>query len=63
MEQLGCLSTISVLELRDNKIQAVPEEIAVLSTLTRLDLTNNDIKRWETNKNMSVTTMRACFPQ
>ncbi|XP_029285687.1 leucine-rich repeat-containing protein 40 [Cottoperca gobio] len=43
VEQLSYLTVISVLELRDNKIQTLPEQITLLSTLTRLDLTNNDI--------------------
>ncbi|XP_030289354.1 leucine-rich repeat-containing protein 40 [Sparus aurata] len=42
-EQMACLTSIALLELRDNKIKIIPEEIASLSTLTRLDLTNNDI--------------------
>ncbi|KAM9385341.1 leucine-rich repeat-containing protein 40 [Pholidichthys leucotaenia] len=42
-EQLSCLKTISLLELRDNKITMLPENITLLSTLARLDLTNNDI--------------------
>ncbi|KAL7396758.1 hypothetical protein ABVT39_011295 [Epinephelus coioides] len=42
-ENLACLTAISFLELRDNKIQTLPEQITLLSTLTRLDLTNNDI--------------------
>uniref|UniRef100_A0A7N8WW83 Leucine-rich repeat protein SHOC-2 n=1 Tax=Mastacembelus armatus TaxID=205130 RepID=A0A7N8WW83_9TELE len=42
-EQLACLKTISLLELRDNKIKTLPEQITLLTTLTRLDLTNNEI--------------------
>ncbi|XP_059922598.1 leucine-rich repeat-containing protein 40 [Gadus macrocephalus] len=42
-EQLASLAAISLLELRDNKIQSVPEEVTLLATLTRLDLTNNDV--------------------
>ncbi|XP_070765139.1 leucine-rich repeat-containing protein 40 [Enoplosus armatus] len=42
-EQLACLTTMSLLELRDNKIKTLPEQITLLRTLTRLDLTNNDI--------------------
>ncbi|KAE8299657.1 Leucine-rich repeat-containing protein 40 [Larimichthys crocea] len=42
-EQLACLTAISLLELRDNKIKSLPEQITLLSTLARLDLTNNDI--------------------
>ncbi|XP_038572825.1 leucine-rich repeat-containing protein 40-like isoform X3 [Micropterus salmoides] len=42
-EQLAVLTTLSLLELRDNKIKTIPEQISFLSTLTRLDLTNNDI--------------------
>ncbi|KAG7243788.1 hypothetical protein INR49_008312 [Caranx melampygus] len=42
-EQLSCLAAISLLELRDNKIKSLPEQITLLNTLTRLDLTNNDI--------------------
>lgn len=44
-EQLSSLTAISVLELRDNKIQSLPEQVTLLGTLTRLDLTNNDISR------------------
>ncbi|XP_070816381.1 leucine-rich repeat-containing protein 40 [Chaetodon trifascialis] len=43
MEQLACLTSISLLELRDNKIKTLPEQITLLNTLTRLDLTNNDV--------------------
>ncbi|XP_023194680.1 leucine-rich repeat-containing protein 40 isoform X3 [Xiphophorus maculatus] len=42
-EQLSCLSAVTLLELRDNKIRNLPEELTLLLTLTRLDLTNNDI--------------------
>lgn len=41
-EQLCSLELLSCLELRGNKITALPEE-ALPSTLTRLDLSNNDI--------------------
>ncbi|NXQ73129.1 LRC40 protein, partial [Quiscalus mexicanus] len=44
-ENLKQLSSLCVLELRDNKIKAVPEEITVLQKLERLDLANNDISR------------------
>lgn len=44
-DQLSCLTAISVLELRDNKIKIVPEQMSLLGTLTRLDLANNDISR------------------
>uniref|UniRef100_A0A8C6PPL9 Leucine-rich repeat protein SHOC-2 n=1 Tax=Nothobranchius furzeri TaxID=105023 RepID=A0A8C6PPL9_NOTFU len=43
-EQLASFTSISHLELRDNKIRTLPEQIPVLPELTRLDLTNNDIK-------------------
>ncbi|XP_074523998.1 leucine-rich repeat-containing protein 40 [Halichoeres trimaculatus] len=42
-EQLACLTAISLLELRDNKIKSLPEQITLMNTLTRLDLTNNDV--------------------
>uniref|UniRef100_A0A8C3TTG7 Leucine-rich repeat-containing protein 40 n=1 Tax=Catharus ustulatus TaxID=91951 RepID=A0A8C3TTG7_CATUS len=42
-ENLKQLSSLCVLELRDNKIKAVPEEITLLQKLERLDLANNDI--------------------
>ncbi|NXD02540.1 LRC40 protein, partial [Certhia familiaris] len=45
-ENLKQLSSLCVLELRDNKIKAVPEEITVLQKLERLDLANNDIMTW-----------------
>lgn len=44
-EQLSSLTSISVLELRDNRIKVLPEEMTLLGTLTRLDLSNNDISR------------------
>ncbi|KAM9379426.1 leucine-rich repeat-containing protein 40 [Phaethornis superciliosus] len=44
-ENLKHLNSLSVLELRDNKIKSVPDEIAVLEKLERLDLANNDISR------------------
>ncbi|MEE6494810.1 hypothetical protein FKM82_001872 [Ascaphus truei] len=42
-QHLKHLSSISVLELRDNKLKSLPDEIALLQGLERLDLTNNDI--------------------
>uniref|UniRef100_A0A1A8S588 Leucine-rich repeat protein SHOC-2 n=1 Tax=Nothobranchius rachovii TaxID=451742 RepID=A0A1A8S588_9TELE len=42
-EQLASFTSISHLELRDNKIKTLPEQVPVLPELTRLDLTNNDI--------------------
>lgn len=44
-EHLKHLSTLSVLELRDNKVKTLPEEIELLQGLERLDLVNNDISR------------------
>ncbi|NXT53308.1 LRC40 protein, partial [Pluvianellus socialis] len=44
-ENLKHLNSLSVLELRDNKIKSVPDEIALLEKLERLDLANNDISR------------------
>ncbi|KFV74383.1 Leucine-rich repeat-containing protein 40, partial [Struthio camelus australis] len=44
-ENLKHLNSLSVLELRDNKIKSVPDEITVLQKLERLDLANNDISR------------------
>ncbi|NXM35343.1 LRC40 protein, partial [Oxyruncus cristatus] len=44
-ENLKHLNSLSVLELRDNKIKSVPEEITLLQKLERLDLANNDISR------------------
>nr|XP_029488557.1 leucine-rich repeat-containing protein 40 isoform X2 [Oncorhynchus nerka] len=42
-EHLKHLNTLSVLELRDNKVKTLPEEIKLLQGLERLDLVNNDI--------------------
>uniref|UniRef100_H0VEU7 Leucine-rich repeat-containing protein 40 n=1 Tax=Cavia porcellus TaxID=10141 RepID=H0VEU7_CAVPO len=42
-EHLKHLSSILVLDLRDNKLKSVPDEIALLQSLERLDLSNNDI--------------------
>lgn len=37
---------LKVLDLRDNKIESLPEEIAMLQRLIRLDLTNNELSRY-----------------
>ncbi|XP_040851599.1 leucine-rich repeat-containing protein 40-like [Ochotona curzoniae] len=42
-EHLKHLNSILVLELRDNKLKSVPDEISLLQSLERLDLSNNDI--------------------
>lgn len=42
-EFLKSIPSISVLDVRDNKISSLPEEITVLQNLQRLDLTNNDL--------------------
>lgn len=42
-EYLKHLSALSVLELRDNKLKALPEEVTLLEGLERLDLANNDL--------------------
>ncbi|NXN11929.1 LRC40 protein, partial [Indicator maculatus] len=44
-ENLKHLNSLSVLELRDNKIKSIPDEITLLQRLERLDLANNDISR------------------
>ncbi|XP_044260698.1 leucine-rich repeat-containing protein 40-like isoform X2 [Tribolium madens] len=36
-------SNLKILDLRDNKIEQIPNEIAMLQHLIRLDLTNNDL--------------------
>ncbi|XP_036898449.1 leucine-rich repeat-containing protein 40 isoform X4 [Sturnira hondurensis] len=42
-EHLKHLNSILVLDLRDNKLKSVPNEITLLQSLERLDLSNNDI--------------------
>ncbi|KAF7253725.1 Leucine-rich repeat-containing protein 40 [Varanus komodoensis] len=42
-EHLKHLSSLCVLELRDNKLKCLPDEITLLQGLERLDLSNNDI--------------------
>ncbi|XP_054994659.1 leucine-rich repeat-containing protein 40 [Sorex araneus] len=42
-EHLKHLNSILVLDLRDNKLKSLPDEIALLQSLERLDLSNNDI--------------------
>ncbi len=39
------LPSISVLDIRDNKISTIPDEIVLLQALERLDLTNNNVSR------------------
>ncbi|GAB1288273.1 Leucine-rich repeat-containing protein 40 [Apodemus speciosus] len=42
-EHLQHLQAILVLDLKGNKLRSVPEEMALLQSLERLDLSNNDI--------------------
>ncbi|XP_060062385.1 leucine-rich repeat-containing protein 40 isoform X2 [Erinaceus europaeus] len=42
-EHLKHLNSILVLDLRDNKLKSLPDEITLLQSLERLDLSNNDI--------------------
>jgi Leucine-rich repeat (LRR) protein len=42
-EHLQHLESVTVLDIRDNKISVLPDEITNLSGLQRLDLTNNDL--------------------
>lgn len=42
-EQLGHLKGVSVLDLRDNQINDIPDEITLLQGLERLDMTNNNL--------------------
>ena len=42
-EQVENIPNVKILDLRDNKIAAVPDEIVNLQSLERLDLTNNDL--------------------
>jgi Leucine-rich repeat (LRR) protein len=37
------LESLSVLDIRDNKVAEIPKEINLLTGLQRLDLTNNDL--------------------
>ncbi|OBS58546.1 hypothetical protein A6R68_10329, partial [Neotoma lepida] len=46
VEHLQHLQAILVLDLRGNKLRFVPEEMALLQSLERLDLSNNDISRY-----------------
>ncbi|XP_064624717.1 leucine-rich repeat-containing protein 40-like [Lineus longissimus] len=43
VDNLQCLSALSVLDIRDNKVAELPDEITLLEQLQRLDLTNNDL--------------------
>lgn len=42
-EQLVYLTTLSVLDLRDNQLDNLPDQITLLQALERLDITNNNI--------------------
>ena len=42
-EQLNSLVNIKVLDLRDNKLEALPDHITFLQALERLDITNNNL--------------------
>ncbi|KAM4871919.1 leucine-rich repeat-containing protein 40 [Thomomys bottae] len=42
-DHLKHLNSILVLDLKDNKLKSVPDEIILLQSLERLDLSNNDI--------------------
>lgn len=40
------LPQLKILDLRDNKIEKLPDDIAYLQSLIRLDLSNNSINRY-----------------
>ena len=42
-EEIVCLSSVMILDLRDNKIARLPKEITTMSVLERLDLSNNNL--------------------
>ncbi|XP_042212367.1 leucine-rich repeat-containing protein 40-like isoform X2 [Homarus americanus] len=42
-DQLSYLTTVNVLDLRDNQIDDLPDEITLLQGLERLDITNNNL--------------------
>jgi Leucine-rich repeat (LRR) protein len=44
-EVLNNLPQLSLLDLRDNRVEQLPEEIGLLQALERLDLTNNSLSR------------------
>lgn len=44
-QHLTHLTSLCILELRDNKLKSLPDEITVLKGLERLDLSNNDLGR------------------
>lgn len=41
--QLQYLASLSVLDVRDNKITVIPDDITTLTELERLDITNNNV--------------------
>jgi hypothetical protein len=43
---LNNLPQLSLLDLRDNRIEQLPDEIGLLQALERLDLTNNTLSRY-----------------
>jgi len=42
-DALTSLVSLSVLDIRDNKLDKLPDEIGLCQTLERLDLTNNNL--------------------
>jgi len=42
-DTLTCLISLSVLDLRDNRLDTLPDEVGLCQTLERLDLTNNSL--------------------
>lgn len=47
-KNLEYLKSVTILDLRDNKLSQIPDEITVLHQLERLDLSNNDLSRYGT---------------
>lgn len=44
-ESLANLPQLSIFDLRDNRLEQLPDEISLLQALERLDLTNNSLSR------------------
>ena len=43
VDTLTSLVSLSVLDLRDNRLDTLPDELGLCQTLERLDLTNNSL--------------------
>ena len=60
-DTLTSLVSLSVLDLRDNRLETLPDEVGLCQTLQRLDLTNNSLSTLVASSSLSSLSFTVCL--